>query len=171
MAGQAAWLVLSLFSAPLFEMPAPTAHGEPGEAEVQPPSHQESCGMGSSCSACRCTRTSQPRGCRCGLLPSSPCTEHLHGYRGAQAWLQPSMMPCKKPPPTKAWPAVGIFLPRGLALPLSPAGLFCTQPGFCSGCVTLSSGSPSTCLAVFSLCHIFASLETSCCLATWIEIE
>lgn len=36
MAGLAAWLVLSLFSAPLFVMPAPIAHREPGGAKVQP---------------------------------------------------------------------------------------------------------------------------------------
>lgn len=38
-------MVLSLFSAPLFVLPALTAHREPGGAKV-PPSHQVSWGMG-----------------------------------------------------------------------------------------------------------------------------
>lgn len=73
--------------------------------------------------------------------------------------------------PHKGLASSGYFPAKGTCSASLPSRAFCTQPGFCSGCVTLSSGSPSTCLAVFSLCHIFASFETSCCLATWIEIE
>lgn len=76
----------------------------------------------------------------------------------------------QKTSPCKILASSGYFPAKGICSASLSSRVFCTQPGFCSGCAALSSGSPSTSLSVFSLCHIFASFETSCCLATWIEI-
>lgn len=72
--------------------------------------------------------------------------------------------------PCKGLASSGYFPAKRTCSASLSSRAFCMQPGFCSCCVALSLGSPSTCLSVFSLCHIFASFETSCCLVTWIEI-
>ena len=72
--------------------------------------------------------------------------------------------PCKGTASSRYFPAAGTCSAS------LPCRAFCTQPGFRSDCVSLSSGSPSTCLAIFIPCQIFTSFETFCPLATWIEI-
>lgn len=64
----------------------------------------------------------------------------------------------------------GHFPAAGARSASLPCRAFCVQPGFRSGCISLSSGSPSTSLAIFILCQFFTSFETFCPLATWIAI-
>lgn len=86
-ARQAALLVLSLLSFPLFGMPA--LRMESPEQPTRSPqytdaSHRTSCFR----SFCRCTQTPPSWGCWCeGLLPTKPSAKHLHSCRGAQLWL------------------------------------------------------------------------------------
>lgn len=76
----------------------------------------------------------------------------------------------QKASPCKGMADSGYSPATGTCSASIPCRAFCTQPGFCSGCISLSLGSLSTCLAIFIPCQIFASFETFCPPARWIEI-